>query len=177
MSLPLQRTDIIGACASFYFVWSFFVFQCKIVCSGAYFRGYFHIHVFLHIISVFNWVLGTYCHIVKKKSRNVASLNLSVTGNSTAIYRKFFNDTPYCIWYQMKEGSANYQIRPFWQVDGSKQKFYDSTKTSMCLGKLTCHWATAEEKAEEKAQQLNLPLVPIGLKGYRGREECSRRGL
>ena len=33
-------------------VWSFFVFQCGIVCSGAYFRGYFHI--FLHIISVFN---------------------------------------------------------------------------------------------------------------------------
>ena len=46
-------------------VWSFFVFQCWIVCSGAYFRGYFHI--FLHIISVFNWVLGTYCHMVIKK--------------------------------------------------------------------------------------------------------------
>ena len=48
-------------------VWSFFVFQCGIVCSGAHFRGYFHI--FLHIISVFNWVLGTYCHIVKKKKK------------------------------------------------------------------------------------------------------------
>ena len=48
-------------------VWSFFVFQCGIVCSGAYFRGYFHI--FLHIISVFNWVLGTYCHILIKKKK------------------------------------------------------------------------------------------------------------
>ena len=48
-------------------VWSFFVLQCGIVCSGAYFRGYFHI--FLHNISVFNWVLGTYCHIVIKKKK------------------------------------------------------------------------------------------------------------
>ena len=46
-------------------VWSFFVSQCWMVCSGAYFRGYFHI--FLHIISVFNWVLGTYWHMVIKK--------------------------------------------------------------------------------------------------------------
>ena len=59
----------------------------------------------------------------------------------------------------MKEGSANYQMRPFWPVDGSKQKFYNSTKTSMCFGKLTCHWA----RAEEKAQQVNLPLVLKGL--------------
>ena len=86
-------------------------------------------------------------------------MSLSVTDNSTGIYRNFFNDTPYCIWYQMKEGSANYQVRPFWPVDGSKQKFYDSTKTSMCFGKLTCHWA----RAEEKAQQVNLPLVLKGL--------------
>ena len=29
----------------------------------------------------------------------------------------------------------------------------------MCLGKLTCHWA----RAEEKARQVNLPLVLKGL--------------
>ena len=44
-----------------------FCFQCWIVCSGAYFRGNFHI--FLHIISVFNWVLATYCHMVIKKKK------------------------------------------------------------------------------------------------------------
>ena len=60
-------------------VWSFFVFQCGIVCSGAYFRGYFHI--FLHIISVFNWVLGTYCHIVIKKKKKKSSLFLEISGN------------------------------------------------------------------------------------------------
>ena len=60
-------------------VWSFFVFQCGIVCSGAHFRGYFHI--FLHIISVFNWVLGTYCHIVKKKKKKKKnSLFLEISG-------------------------------------------------------------------------------------------------
>ena len=39
-------------------VWSFFVFQCGIVCSGAYFRGYFHIFLqtlFLCLIEY--WVL------------------------------------------------------------------------------------------------------------------------
>ena len=62
-------------------VWSFFVFQCGIVCSGAYFRGYFHI--FLDIICVFNWVLGTYCHIViwKKEKKKKASLFLEKSGN------------------------------------------------------------------------------------------------
>ena len=59
-------------------VWSFFVFQCGIVCSGAYFRWYFHI--FLHIISVFNWVLGTYCHIVIKTNKKT-SLFLEISGN------------------------------------------------------------------------------------------------
>ena len=110
-------------------------------------------------------------------------MSLSVTGNSTAIYRKNFNDTPYCTWYQMKEGSANYQMRPFWPVDGSKQKFYNSTKTSMCFGKLTCHWA----RAEEKARQVNLPLVLKGLKSdvttrdhmvrCRGSQECGSRNV
>ena len=63
-----------------------FVFQCGIVCSGAYFRGYFHI--FLHIISVFNWVLGTYCHIVikkKKKIKKKASLFLEISGNVASL--------------------------------------------------------------------------------------------
>ena len=56
-----------GGCVPPPMVWSFFVFQCWIVCAGAYFRGYFHI--FLHIISVFNLVLGTYCHMVIKKKK------------------------------------------------------------------------------------------------------------
>ena len=69
--------------------------------------------------------------------------------------------------FDMREGSANYQMRPFWPVDGSKQKFYNSTKTSMCFGKLTCHWA----RAEEKARQVNLPLVLKGLKKNSTTEE------
>ena len=60
-------------------MWSFFVFQCGIVCSGAYFRGDFHI--FLHIISVFNWVVGTYCQIEKKNK----SLFLEISGNVASL--------------------------------------------------------------------------------------------
>ena len=54
-----------------------------------------YFHIFLHIISVFNWVLGNYCHIVKikkkvkkykKKSKKVkkkkkTSLFLKISGN------------------------------------------------------------------------------------------------
>ena len=64
-------------------MWSFFVFQCGIVCSGAYFRGDFHI--FLHIISVFNWVLGTYCQIVKKKKKNPLFGNFRKCGISAQL--------------------------------------------------------------------------------------------
>ena len=65
---------------------SFFVFQCGIVCSGAYFRGYFQI--FLHIISVFNWVLGTYCHIVINKNKNKKSFPLFGNFRKSGNFRK-----------------------------------------------------------------------------------------
>ena len=65
--------------------------QCEIVCSGAYFRGYFHI--FLHIISVFNWVLGTYCHIVfflsiKKKKKKKKNFPLFGNFRKSGYFRK-----------------------------------------------------------------------------------------
>ena len=108
---------------------AFFVFQCWIVCSGAYFRGYFHI--FLHIISVFNWVLGTYCHmVIKKIKKKKKKKNYYLFGNF--IIKWFSHMFDYVLMFAMK----NSLWQPFYLgkiLNGTVEPRYKEVRYNITL--------------------------------------------